>query len=142
MDNFLIRDFISDDYDSLMNLWEKTGLGGSKRGDNKEIILDSIKLGGKLLVMIDSENNILIGSSWMTFDGRRFHLHHFGILPEYQGKKLSNKLVEESVLFSKNRGYQIKLEVHKDNAIAINLYKKYGFQYLGDYDVYIIRQYN
>lgn len=75
----------------------------------------------------------------MTFDGRRIHLHHFGILPDYQGKGLANLLVESSLKFVKEKGYQVKLEVHESNLKAINLYKKAGFEYLGDYDVYIIR---
>ncbi len=33
----------------------------------------------------------------------------------------------------------VKLEVHRSNKRAIELYKKAGFSYLGDYDVYIIR---
>jgi len=75
----------------------------------------------------------------MTFDGRRIHLHHFGILPEYQGKGLANILMRASLKFVKSKGYQVKLEVHQSNSKAINLYKNSGFEYLGDYDIYIIR---
>jgi len=88
--------------------------------------------------MTNDEDEV-IGSSWMTFDGRRIHLHHFGILPSYQGRGLSKPLLERSLDFVKSKGYQVKLEVHKSNKKAIELYKKYGFKYLGDYDVYIIR---
>jgi len=35
--------------------------------------------------------------------------------------------------------YQVTLEVHKSNEPAVNLYKMFGFKYLGDYDIYIIR---
>lgn len=75
----------------------------------------------------------------MTFDGRRIHLHHFGILPEFQGNRLSKILIKKSFDFVKKKGYQVKLEVHKTNKRAINLYKKSGFQSLGDYEIYIIR---
>jgi len=40
---------------------------------------------------------------------------------------------------ARNKGLQVKLEVHRTNRKAINLYKSEGFQYLGDFDVYIIR---
>jgi ribosomal protein S18 acetylase RimI-like enzyme len=33
----------------------------------------------------------------------------------------------------------VKLEVHQQNIRAIHLYQQAGFQYLGDYDAYIIR---
>ena len=76
----------------------------------------------------------------MTYDGRRIHLHHFGILPEYQGKGLSKIVV--------NRIFQILQEKwvsgkaggsFRTNIKAINHYQKVGFVRLGDYDVYIIR---
>ncbi|MBC7124579.1 MAG: hypothetical protein H5T24_03030, partial [Bacteroidales bacterium] len=51
-------------------------------------------------------------------------------------------LTRESLRFVKAKGYQVKLEVHRNNIAAINLYKQFGFQYLGDYDVYIIRDLN
>jgi ribosomal protein S18 acetylase RimI-like enzyme len=81
----------------------------------------------------------ICGTSWMTFDGRRIHLHHFGILPEYQGNGLSKILLKHSLEFVKKKGYQVKLEVHNSNNKAKELYKKAGFSYLGDYDIYIIR---
>lgn len=81
----------------------------------------------------------ICGTCWMTCDGRRIHLHHFGIHPDYQGRKLSWLLLKESFRFIKQKGYQVKLEVNRNNIKAINLYKKAGFNYLGDYDVYIIR---
>lgn len=138
MDSYKIRDFKSNDFQDLMSLWQLTGLGSAQRGDNLEIIEQSIQMGGKMLMVEDSHGKI-IGTSWMTFDGRRIHLHHFGIHPEYKRRGIGLKLAKESLRFAKLKGYQVKLEVHKDNTAAIELYKKLGFSYLGDYDVYIIR---
>lgn len=137
--DFVIREYKQGDFAAIMHLWEATGLGNANRGDDESIIKDSIKIGGKLLVMEAIKENTIVGTSWMTFDGRRIHLHHFGILPEYQGKGLSKILLKESLGFIKQKGYQVKLEVHWENERAINLYKKAGFNYLGDYNVYIIR---
>jgi [ribosomal protein S18]-alanine N-acetyltransferase len=138
MKSYLIRDFKTADFEGLMKVWLLTGLGSTQRGDNLEIIEQSIEMGGKMLVAENSLGKI-IGTSWMTFDGRRIHMHHFGIHPEYQRKGIGLQLAKESLKFVKQRGYQVKLEVHKDNQAAIDLYKKLGFTYLGDYDVYIIR---
>lgn len=140
--DFLIRDYLPGDFPGINSLWEETGLGGKFRGDNAEIIEHSIEIGGKLLVMVEKSNNQIIGTSWMSFDGRRIHLHHFAIKPDRQGKGLSKSLVKKSLEFAREKGYQIKLEVHQSNTKAINLYKNAGFQYLGDYDVYIIRNPN
>ncbi len=139
MQGFRIRDYKNDDYEAVIRLWEATGMGNAERGDDKDTIERCMQTGGRLLILEDEKNNILAGSSWMTFDGRRIYLHHFGILPEYQGRGLSKDLLEESMKHIKERAYQVKLEVHSSNRVAINLYKKYGFKYLGDYQVFIIR---
>ncbi|PKP37530.1 MAG: hypothetical protein CVT98_05975 [Bacteroidetes bacterium HGW-Bacteroidetes-15] len=133
-----IREYCSADYDEVMSLWKDIGLGGAQRGDNQQIIEHSIELGGQLLLAVTTSGEI-VGTSWMTFDGRRIHLHHFGVKSNYQRMCIGDKLTIESLRFAKRKGYQIKLEVHNTNHSAINLYKKHGFAYLGDYDVYIIR---
>jgi ribosomal protein S18 acetylase RimI-like enzyme len=135
-----IRDYRPGDYPAIAQLWSETGLGGPQRGDNQQIIEQSIAMGGKMLVAV-LDNVSLVGTSWMTFDGRRIHLHHFGISPACQRKGLGRQLALASIAFAKEKGYQVKLEVHQTNTAAIELYKGLGFQYLGDYDVYIIRKY-
>ena len=137
--NFIIRDYCENDFESIINFWDRTGMGSPERGDNKKTIETTINIGGCLLVMEDKSADLICGTSWMTFDGRRILLHHFGILPEYQGRGLSKNLMKESLQFVKNKGNQVKLEVHSTNAKAINLYKKFGFTHLGDYNVFIIR---
>ena len=136
---FIIRDYKSENYDSVIELWGKTGLGGVERGDNKNVIELSLDMGGKLLMMEDLETGEFIGTSWMTFDGRRLHLHHFGIDPQYQGRKFAKPLLKKSLSFAREKNVQIKLEVHKDNYKALGLYKKNHFKYLGDYRIFIIR---
>lgn len=137
--NFIIRDYQQGDFEGIAYLWDVTDMGNRWRGDDDKTIGESIKIGGKMLILEEKSSGKICGTSWMTFDGRRIHLHHFGILPEYQGKGVSKMLMQASLKHVKEKGYQVKLEVHKSNLKAINLYKKSGFEYLGDYDVYIIR---
>jgi [ribosomal protein S18]-alanine N-acetyltransferase len=139
LNDFMIRNYRQGDFHQISHLWEITGMGSRWRGDNEKTIDDSIKLGGAFLILEEKVSGRVCGTSWMTFDGRRIHLHHFGILPDYQGKGLARILVNSSLKFVKEKGYQVKLEVNKSNFKAINLYKKAGFENLGDYDVYIIR---
>jgi ribosomal protein S18 acetylase RimI-like enzyme len=135
----LFREYKKGDFPAIRHLWNLTDMGNPKRGDDEAAIEESIRVGGALLILEDRANGNIAGTSWLTYDGRRIHLHHFGILPGYQGKGLANLLLDESLKFVKKKGCQVKLEVHRENIKAIKLYKKYGFTALGDFDVYIIR---
>lgn len=136
---YIIRDYRPSDYRGVLGLWQLTGLGGAHRGDNEKTIDLSISIGGKFLVVEEAATSNIVGTSWMTFDGRRIHLHHFGVIPGHQKSGIGTELAIASLAFAKEKKVQIKLEVHQDNHKAINLYKKLGFEYLGDYNVYIIR---
>ena len=133
-----IYDYQKSDYEQIARLWIETDLGNPQRGDNQQIIEHSIQLGGQLLVAKTPTGQI-VGTSWITFDGRRLHMHHFGVLPQLQRQGIGDLLARASLRFAQQKGYQIKLEVHQSNSAAIALYKKHGFTFLGDYDVYIVR---
>lgn len=135
--NYHVRDFRSEDMPDIEFLWSETGIGEVERGDNLEVIDKTVKGGGKLLVLIVDDK--LVGSSWMTHDGRRTYLHHFSILPDFQGLGLSHMLMNTSLAWMRDLGLQIKLEVHESNKIARDLYVKYGFHELEGYVSYIIR---
>lgn len=135
-----VRTYREGDYPGIMALWEATDLGRPERGDDEATVERSIAMGGVMLIMCDPDNDDkIIGTSWLTFDGRRLLLHHFGIIPGYQGKGLSHILLKETLAVVREKGFQVKLEVHTTNKIALKLYREAGFEYLGDYDVYIIR---
>jgi ribosomal protein S18 acetylase RimI-like enzyme len=136
----ITREYHKGDFNAIMNLWMATGLSRPERGDDEATVERSIVMGGHMLVMCNEDpSQNIIGTSWMTFDGRRLHLHHFGIDPAFQGQGLATELLRESLRFVKEKGYQVKLEVHRSNTVAVELYRKAGFEFLGDYDVYIIR---
>ena len=140
--NLRVRDYIAGDFDQVNRVWIETGMGGSVRGDDAKIIDRTLKSGARLFVLENTSTNEIIGTSWLTHDERRIYMHHFGINPAYQGNGYAHKLMKASMEFARSTGLQIKLEVHHDNIKAIQLYKKWGFNYLGDYDVYIIRNYD
>lgn len=139
--NLHIRNYQTADFEEVEALWLETGMGGRERGDTPEVIEKTLKIGGKLFVLENKSTKEIVGTSWLSHDGRRIYLHHFGIKPELQGKGFSKILLKESLNFAKESGMQIKLEVHQENFAATQLYRKGGFNYLGDYDVYIMRDY-
>ncbi|MCB8999566.1 MAG: GNAT family N-acetyltransferase [Bacteroidales bacterium] len=137
--HIITRDYEPTDYPQLLRLWKETGIGNPERGDNEKIIRNCLKIGGRLMIMEDIRNNTLMGSCWITFDGRRMMLHHFAIKPDYQGKGYGTRLGEEAIAWLRKQGSQVKLEVHKENQIAKKMYKKLGFFAFTNYDIYMIR---
>ncbi len=102
--DIIIREFHDDDYDEIAHFWEITGMGNPERDDNKDTIRRTIDIGGNLLVMQIRDTDRICGTSWLTTDGRRMLLHHFGILPEYQGRGLSKDTSSEIAGNSKGEG--------------------------------------
>ncbi len=139
MTDYRIRDYRTGDWPAIEKLWHATGLGGAHRGDDATVIERTLAQGGRLLILERTDAGEMVGTAWITHDHRRSYLHHFGIVPSHQGKKLSHLLMEAVIEAVRHIGLQCKLEVHRENIKAIELYKKYGFTYLGDYDNYIMR---
>ncbi len=138
---YIIRDFTEIDFPEVIRLWELTGMAPVARADDLQVIRNTLSSGGKLLILKDHTGDQIIGTSWITNDGRRLYLHHFAISPDWQQLGMGKILLKKSLEFAKESKLQIKLEVHKDNLRAVELYERNGFSYLGDYKVYIIRDY-
>ena len=137
--DFIVRDYWAADFPHVAEIWERTGISTPGRGDTAEVIENTLRRNGRLLVLVEKASDSVVGTSWLTNDGRRLYLHHFAIDPKFQGAGLSKPLLHESQKIAKAIGLQIKLEVHRDNKRAIHFYEKAGFKPLGDYDVMIIR---
>lgn len=134
----IIRDYHPSDISQVEALWKETSIYTEERGDTDTIIQRCNSNGGRFLVIEDPATNSIAGTSWMTFDGRRVLLHHFAIKPSSQGKGLGRLLALESLKFARELDCPMKLEVHRDNQPAINLYKSLGFLAFDDYDLFMI----
>lgn len=134
----LIRDYKPEDFPQVEALWKETNTYTLERGDTPEIILRCNGAGGRFLVMEDPADRSVTGTSWLTWDGRRIFLHHFAIRPSLQGHGLGRKLALESLAFARKRNCPLKLEVHRENTAAVNLYRSLGIHAFEDYDTYMI----
>jgi ribosomal protein S18 acetylase RimI-like enzyme len=133
----LVRDFTAADWAAVAEVWRETGMGRPERGDTLATVERTLSAGGRLLLL--EADGVVVGTSWLTVDGRRSYLHHFGIRPSHQRRGLGRHLLSATLAAAREIGLQVKLEVHRDNLDAIRLYTQAGFTALGDYDVYIIR---
>ena len=135
----IIRNYQPDDYPRICALWQATGLGGAHRGDNQFVIERTLASGGWLLVLEEHYTGAIIGAAWLTNDSRRLYLHHLGVLPSHQGRGFGTVLTNECLKIARDTKLQIKLEVDRDNAAAIAIYRKLAFVPLGNYEVFINR---
>lgn len=135
----ILRTYHEKDFAQLSQLWLESGVGSPARNDTQEAIRECLHIGGALFLIEDQ--NEIIGSAWITYDGRRFYLHHMAVSPLRQNQGIGKMLMDKVIAFGKEHKTQMKLEVNRQNARAIHLYEKYGFGNLGEYDTYIIRQY-
>jgi ribosomal protein S18 acetylase RimI-like enzyme len=137
---FRIRDYAPGDFPSVEAIWREAGMASPGRGDTADVVARTLRHeGARFLILEDGDSGLPVGTSWLTCDGRRLHLHHFALAGRLRGLGLSKILLEASLRQAKDAGLQVKLEVHKANAAAIGLYRRAGFETIGDYEVYIIR---
>ncbi len=134
----IVRAYRPEDFEQVLRVWKDTGIYSKERGDTADSIIRCNTLGGKLLVLEDPGTGTICGTSWMTYDGRRIHLHHFAVSTEVQGKGWGRVLAEESLKFASLMECPVKLEVHRKNLPAIHLYRTLGFRKFSDFDMYML----
>ncbi len=124
-------------YAEIISIWDKTGISNPERADSFDSIQRTLEHGGILLLAY--MDAILVGTIWLTNDYRRLYIHHMAVLPEFQKQGIGCSLLQEAIQIADKQGLQAKLEVHSDNAAALNLYRSMGFKVLDGYLVMIRR---
>ncbi len=137
--NASIRNFVAADFEAIIALWNLTGVGGLPRRDNIQIIEKTIELGGRLFVLQNELEAGIIGTCWLTYDGRRIYLHHLAVHPDYQGQGLGKQLIQAAIDFAKIMKTQLKLEVATSNTMAKAIYNQFGFKELASYELHLRR---
>lgn len=133
------RSFRTEDFESLQRLWEITEVGGAHRGDDLPVIERTLILGGQFFIAEHAVSGQVVGTCWLTYDGRRLYLHHLAIHPSYQRRGLGRYLTEKAIRHAQEMNVQIKLEVPSDNPRAIGLYRSCGFHPVDNYEILIRR---
>lgn len=134
----LTDDFKDERYAEITEIWRLTGVGRPERGDDLARIRQTLRNGGKLICALEAEK--VVGTSWLTQDGRRVYIHHMAVHPTRQGLGIGRRLLRASLEAAAALGLQAKLEVHRDNAAAIRIYHDAGFVPLEGY-VSMIRRF-
>jgi len=77
------------------------------------------------------DNRVLgFAGMWLIID--EGHITNIAVHPDFRGQGIGNMLVEALIEECRRNGiHYLTLEVRRSNQVAINLYKKYGFEIYG-----------
>ncbi len=126
--NLKIRDFKIEEYDILIELWEKTGLPYRPLGrDSKENISKQIEQQNISFLFVENEDKI-IGSIIISHDGRKGWINRVAILPEYRNLGIASLLIDDAEKRLKEIGIKIVASLIEDwNLKSLKLFDKLGY---------------
>ena len=94
------------------------------------------------VMLLAKENGKIIGTASLNRLPRRMsHRGDFSIsvLKEYWNQGIGSRLLEQILVFAREHHFTIlDLQVRSDNAAAIHLYEKYGFQKVGTHPAFFM----
>lgn len=127
----LINDY-SNAKNMLIEFYKK-----AKVYNNEKKIIDTVtkflKLGNIYGIVNDGKVSCMLNLYCNNLDTREAYICDVFVLKEYRGEGLSKLILKEAIdKCIEDKFKLIKLHVNKNNNIAINLYKQYGFVESGD----------
>ncbi len=124
-----IREMTINDYEDVIRLWHRAGLSLGL-SDTKPEIKRMLDHNPELCLVMETttEKKRIIGAVLGGFDGRRGWVHHLAIDPDFQGRGLGRKMMDELInRFKKMKVVKVKLEVHESNVGVIEFYQSLGW---------------
>jgi ribosomal protein S18 acetylase RimI-like enzyme len=127
---YKIRTMVIKDYNEIINLWKNTeGVGLSGNDDSKKSIKIFLEKNPNICFVAENKNKEIIGTIMAGNDGRRGHIYHLMVKPEYRKNGVGQKLLEKTEKALKKEGIRkIFLVVFKRNKIGNNFWEKNGYK--------------
>lgn len=145
----IIRQALPEDAEGFLELLKQVGgetdnLTFSGEGvpftvqEEKEMLEKVLNSESQIFLVAEKNGKIVGNASYTGFTNARMaHRGEFGIsvLKSEWGQGIGSMLLEKIIDFAKNTAQAeiISLEVRSDNERAIGLYKKFGFQKIGEF---------
>jgi ribosomal protein S18 acetylase RimI-like enzyme len=122
---YKIRKMVIEDYNEIISLWKNTkGVGLSGKDDSKKSIKLFLEKNPNICYVAENKNKEIIGTIMAGNDGRRGHIYHLMVKPEYRKNGLGQKLLEKTEKALKKEGIRkIFLVVFKTNKIGNNFWE-------------------
>jgi len=117
------------DYDEIIVSWKNTeGVGLSGSDDSKESI-EKFMSKNPDTCFVAKNDGIIIGTIMAGSDGRRGHIYHLMVKPEYRKQGIGRKLLEKAENGLREEGItKAFLVVYKENDIGNGFWEKVGYK--------------
>jgi len=127
LSNFAVRQFVPNDTNRVIFIWEQCDLVRSWNNPNFDI---QRKLNfQKELFFVGLLNDEIIATAMFGYDGHRGWLNYFAVLPNFQKRGFGKKLMTFGEMALIEKGCpKLNLQIRNDNTKAINFYKKVGYK--------------
>jgi ribosomal protein S18 acetylase RimI-like enzyme len=118
------------DYSEIMNLWKNTkGVGLSGNDDSRKSIKIFLEKNPDTCFVAKTKEGAIIGTIMGGSDGRRGHVYHLMVKPEYRKNGIGRKLLEKLESAFKKAGIRkIFLVVFKNNKTGNAFWEKNGYR--------------
>jgi len=117
------------DYEEIKALWENTeGVGLNRSDDSKDSIEKFISKNPDICFVAKNDDEI-IGTIMTGNDGRRGHIYHLMVKPEYRKQGIGKKLLGEAEKGLQKEGItKAFLVVFKDNITGNGFWEETGYK--------------
>ena len=125
--NLAIRQFVSNDTNRVIFIWEQCDLVRNWNNPNFDI---QRKLNfQKELFFVGLLNDEIIATAMFGYDGHRGWLNYFAVLPNFQKRGFGKQLMTFGEMALIEKGCpKLNLQIRNDNTKAINFYQKVGYK--------------
>ena len=127
LSNFAIRQFVPNDTNRVIFIWEQCDLVRNWNNPNFDI---QRKLNfQKELFFVGLFNDEIIATAMFGYDGHRGWLNYFAVLPNFQKRGFGKQLMTFGEMALIEKGCpKLNLQIRNDNTKAINFYQKVGYK--------------
>jgi ribosomal protein S18 acetylase RimI-like enzyme len=130
-EGLMIREFLIEDYDRVMELWAEGGLPLKPRGrDSRENIAQQLRQPNVLfLVAEEGEGGRVIGTVMATHDGRKGWINRLAVDAALRKRGIGALLVREAERRLEDLGMDIlACLIEDDNAVSMEVFEKLGYK--------------
>jgi N-acetylglutamate synthase len=124
------REFAIDDYEAAVELWKRVEGVEIAEGDDREGVAQFLARNPGLS-RVATDRSRIVGVAFCGNDGRRGYIYHLAVDPDYRGRGLGKRLVDECLEGLRRLGLQrASIMVASDNPHGREFWTKCGWEEL------------